>query len=119
MEALKSLESEAVALIVHSQLKSGFAAGGDLYEMYARLRAAGQGRGLEELRQIVERGHRVLNAIDTTPLVAIAAVHGVCFGGAFEYSASAPIPVVVPNTASPGAHAATSLPICSTTPENS
>jgi enoyl-CoA hydratase/carnithine racemase len=83
-ESLKSLESEAVALIVYSQLKSGFGAGGDLYEMYARLRAAGQGRGLEELRQIVERGHRVLNAIDITPLVSIAAVHGVCFGGAFE-----------------------------------
>jgi len=36
-----------------------------------------------------------------------------------RYSAYAPIPVVVPNTAPPGAHAATSLPICSTTPENS
>jgi hypothetical protein len=35
------------------------------------------------------------------------------------YSAYAPIPVVVPNTASPVAQAATSLPICSTTPENS
>lgn len=83
-QALNCLETEAVALIVHSQLKSGFGAGGDLYEMYARLRAAGQGRGFEELRQVVERGHRVLNAIDTTPLVSIAAVHGICFGGAFE-----------------------------------
>src|SRR6266851_8681147 len=33
-----------------------------------------------------------------------------------RYSAYAPMPVVVPNTASPAAHAATSLPICSTTP---
>jgi hypothetical protein len=36
-----------------------------------------------------------------------------------RYSEYAPIPVVVPNTASPGAYAAMSLPICSTTPENS
>jgi NAD(P)-dependent dehydrogenase (short-subunit alcohol dehydrogenase family) len=31
-----------------------------------------------------------------------------------KYSAYAPIPLVVPNTASSGAHAATSVPICLT-----
>lgn len=82
--ALESVGSEAGALIVYSQLKSGFGAGGDLHEMYARLREADSIRSSGELRNTVERTHRVLNAIDTAPLVVIAAVHGVCFGGAFE-----------------------------------
>ncbi len=84
VDALASLESQAGALIIHSQLKSGFGSGGDLHEMYARLRVAGPGSGFEELRRMVKRSHRVLNAIDATPLVSIAAVHGICFGGAFE-----------------------------------
>jgi enoyl-CoA hydratase/carnithine racemase len=36
------------------------------------------------VRDFLERLHRVLNAIDTSPLVTIAAVHGVCFGGGLE-----------------------------------
>mgnify|MGYP000350426212 CR=1 FL=1 len=35
-------------------------------------------------RDFLERIHRVMNAIDSAPLVTIAAVHGVCFGGGFE-----------------------------------
>jgi enoyl-CoA hydratase len=82
--ALESLGAEANTLIIYSQLKSGFGAGGDLNEMYARLRDAGPIHGFDELRDTVERSHRVLNAIDTAPVVVIAAVHGICFGGAFE-----------------------------------
>jgi enoyl-CoA hydratase len=82
--ALELVGSEAGVLIIYSQLKSGFGAGGDLHEMYARLREADPIYGSGELRNTVERTHRVLNAIDTAPLVVIAAVHGVCFGGAFE-----------------------------------
>ena len=82
--ALESDGSKAGVLIIYSPLKSGFGAGGDLHEMYARLREAGSANRSEELRNSVERTHRVLNAIDATPLVVIAAVHGVCFGGAFE-----------------------------------
>jgi len=33
---------------INSPLKSGFVAGGDLHEMYARLRVAGSGNGLEK-----------------------------------------------------------------------
>ena len=83
-DALASLENQAGALIIYSRLKSCFGSGGDLHEMYARLGLAGPGDRMEELRRTAERSHRVLNAIDSTPLVSIAAVHGICFGGAFE-----------------------------------
>jgi enoyl-CoA hydratase/carnithine racemase len=36
------------------------------------------------VRDFLERIHRVLNAIDASPLTTIAAVHGVTFGGGFE-----------------------------------
>lgn len=85
VEAVKLFQPEAVALIVYSRLDSGFGAGGDLHEMYAQVKAlSGPEKRLADLRPIVERSHRVLNAIDATPLVSIAAVHGICFGGAFE-----------------------------------
>ena len=84
VDALTSLEKEAGALIIYSRLKSSFGSGGDLHEMYGRLQVAGPGNRVDELRTAVERSHRVLNAIDSTPLMSIAAVHGVCFGAAFE-----------------------------------
>ena len=36
------------------------------------------------MRAFLDRIHRVLNTLDAAPLVTIAAVHGVCFGGGFE-----------------------------------
>ncbi len=36
------------------------------------------------VRDFLERIHRVMNAIDAAPLITIAAVHGVTFGGGFE-----------------------------------
>lgn len=84
VDALSSLEGEAGALIIFSRLKPGFGAGGDLHEMYTRWRLASPENRLEELRRAVERSHRVLNAVDSTPLLSIAAVHGICFGGALE-----------------------------------
>ncbi len=36
------------------------------------------------MRGFLERIHKVLNAIDSSSLTTIAAVHGVCFGGGFE-----------------------------------
>jgi enoyl-CoA hydratase len=36
------------------------------------------------IRVSLELSHRVFNAIDAAPLVTIAAVHGVCFGGGLE-----------------------------------
>ncbi len=36
------------------------------------------------MRDFLERIHRVMNTIDSSPLTTLAAVHGVAFGGGFE-----------------------------------
>ena len=82
--AFRELESSASALIIYSEQAAGFCAGADLRELYTSAlplisedRAAG-------VRTFLERIHYVLNAIDSSPLTTIAAVHGVTFGGGFE-----------------------------------
>ena len=82
--ALDHLEQDAYALIIHSELKSGFCAGADLRELYHRSEAMDKGDALRGVRDFLERIHRVLNRIDAAPLTTIAAVHGVTFGGGFE-----------------------------------
>jgi enoyl-CoA hydratase len=79
---LESHSTEASVLIVYSQLKSGFSAGGDLREMYTHLRHSV--KSMADIRSSLERSHRVLNTIDASPLTTIAAVHGICFGGGLE-----------------------------------
>ena len=71
--ALESASSEASVLIIYSQLKSGFSAGGDLREMYSLLRESSPAERTG-IRDYLERSHRSLNAIDAAPLVTIAAV---------------------------------------------
>jgi enoyl-CoA hydratase/carnithine racemase len=82
--ALDDLEKEAHALIVYSELKSGFCAGADLRELYVQSHAMEKLQAVRGVRDFLERIHRVLNRIDAAPLVTIAAVHGVTFGGGFE-----------------------------------
>lgn len=83
-EALDPLERECHALILYSRRTEGFCAGADLRELYHR----GQGLAAEKrvalVRDFLERIHRVMNRIDSSPLTTIAAVHGVTFGGGFE-----------------------------------
>jgi enoyl-CoA hydratase len=81
---LDDLEQEAHALIICSELKSGFCAGADLRELYERSQAMGKSQALHGVREFLERIHGVLNRIDASPLTTIAAVHGVTFGGGFE-----------------------------------
>jgi len=76
--------NEADVMIVYSGLHSGFSAGGDLREMYAHLQNASPSDLNASIRESLRRSHHRLNAIDESPLVTIAAVHGVCFGGGFE-----------------------------------
>jgi len=84
VQALPELESQAGALIFYSSRTEGFSAGGDLRELY-RLALATEGRARTEgMRAFVHRIHHVMNTIDASPLVTIAAVHGICFGGGFE-----------------------------------
>jgi enoyl-CoA hydratase len=83
-DAFGSLQREAHALIIYSDLKAGFCAGADLRELYRRSQAMDKTEALKGVRDFLERIHRVLNLIDAAPLTTIAAVHGVTFGGGFE-----------------------------------
>lgn len=82
--ALPPLQARAHTLIIHSTLKSGFSAGADLRELYYGAQRISKADALAGVRDFLERIHGVLNAIDTSPLTTIAAVHGVTFGGGFE-----------------------------------
>jgi enoyl-CoA hydratase/carnithine racemase len=82
--SLKQLETQAHALIIHSQLGCGFCAGADLRELYRRSQEMARAEAVKGVRDYLERIHAVLNAIDASPLTTIGAVHGVCFGGGFE-----------------------------------
>jgi enoyl-CoA hydratase len=82
--ALGSMQDEAHALIIYSELTPGFCAGADLRELYHRSQAMEKAEAAKGVRDFLERIHRVLNLIDASPLTTIAAVHGVTFGGGFE-----------------------------------
>jgi enoyl-CoA hydratase/carnithine racemase len=82
--ALEKLKSEAHALIIYSSLNCGFSAGADLKELFQISQEMTRAESLKGIRDYLERIHRVMNAIDASPLTTIAAVHGVTFGGGFE-----------------------------------
>jgi enoyl-CoA hydratase/carnithine racemase len=82
--ALASLQRESHALIIYSEMPSGFCAGADLRELYQRSHVLEKLEAIKGVRDFLERIHRVLNLIDAAPLTTIAAVHGVTFGGGFE-----------------------------------
>lgn len=81
---LKSAENEAHALIISSARKEGFCAGADLRELYRESQKLGAKERARGVRDFLERIHRVMNALDETPLTTIAAIHGIAFGGGFE-----------------------------------
>jgi len=83
-DALAGFVDAVHALIIYSQLKCGFCAGADLRELYERSRQMEKQAAVRGVRDFLERIHRVMNAIDGSPLTTIAAVHGVTFGGGFE-----------------------------------
>jgi enoyl-CoA hydratase len=82
--ALDDLEKNAHALIIYSEMKSGFCAGADLRELYERSQTMEKQAAVRGVRDFLERIHRVLIRIDSSPLTTIAAVHSVTFGGGFE-----------------------------------
>jgi enoyl-CoA hydratase len=84
VSALSDLEREAHALIIYSDVKSGFCAGADLRELYERSQVMEKAAAQRSVREFLERIHQVLNRMDLSPLTTIAAVHGVTFGGGFE-----------------------------------
>lgn len=92
LETLQELErfaeiltqSDASVAIVYSTLASGFCAGADLRETYRLTQDLPRQEKIAGVRDFVTRIHAVLNTIDASPIVTIAAVHGVCFGGGLE-----------------------------------
>ena len=84
VSALETLSQTSHALIIHSELQSGFCAGADLRELYGRSQEMEASAALRGVRDFLERIHRALNQIDASPLTTIAAVHGVTFGGGLE-----------------------------------
>ncbi len=82
--ALPSLQRDAHALIIASARKEGFCAGADLRETYRVAQPLPKDERLAGLRDFLERIHHVMNTLDEAPLITIAAVHGVTFGGGFE-----------------------------------
>jgi 3-hydroxyacyl-CoA dehydrogenase/enoyl-CoA hydratase/3-hydroxybutyryl-CoA epimerase len=65
------------ALIIASGKTSGFIAGADIRE-FTRY------RDLEEVREALERGHRVFDRLATLPCPTVAAIRGFCMGGGTE-----------------------------------
>jgi enoyl-CoA hydratase/carnithine racemase len=84
ISALAELEGSAHALIISSAREEGFCAGADLRELYRAGQTLAPAARLAGVRDFLERIHGVMNALDEAPLVTIAAVQGVTFGGGFE-----------------------------------
>src|SRR5207253_327686 len=82
--ALPKLETKASALILYSKQSAGFSAGADLRELFTLVQQTDAASAAKGVREFLERIHAVFNRLDMSPLITIAAVHGVCFGGGFE-----------------------------------
>lgn len=83
-DALPDLEQEASALVIHSTLEAGFSAGADLRELAARRDRMTRPEAVRAVHAFLKRIHRVFDALDSTSLTTVAAVHGVVFGGGLE-----------------------------------
>src|SRR3990172_10155222 len=84
VEAFIASSPEAHSLVISSSMPGGFSGGADLRELFSRSEQVSEKDRLAGVRDFLERIHRVMTAIDGSPLTTIAAVHGVCFGGGFE-----------------------------------
>jgi enoyl-CoA hydratase/carnithine racemase len=84
VEAHESLKDEAHALIIYSRMKAGFCAGADLRQLYLQSKEIGFDNAAPLVREFLNRIHRVMNTLDSSPLTTIAAVNGLAFGGGFE-----------------------------------
>ncbi|NBO64217.1 MAG: enoyl-CoA hydratase/isomerase family protein [Acidobacteria bacterium] len=75
---------EAHSLIIYSRQTAGFCAGADLRELYREASSLGFEAAAPQVRVFLERIHRVMNTLDGSPLVTIAAINGLTFGGGLE-----------------------------------
>src|SRR5262245_6062734 len=84
LEALEQSILSTRALLIYSEQPQGFCAGADLRELYRGIQTLEPTERQDRIRDFLLRIHRVFNEIDASPLVTVAAVHGVVFGGGFE-----------------------------------
>ncbi len=80
-EAFQSLQTEknVNSLIVQSGKPGMFIAGADLHTLYQ-----GMQQDPNQVRRLIEQGHRVLGQLEALPMVTLALVDGVCLGGGLE-----------------------------------
>jgi len=84
----KALAPITSACIITSARPGGFCAGADLKELYARALPLPKAKRAAGVRSFLKRIHQVLNAIDASPFITVAAVHGLCMGGGLELALS-------------------------------
>ena len=84
----KALAPITSACIITSARPGGFCAGADLKELYERARSLPKAKRAAGVRSFLKRIHQVLNAIDASPFITVAAVHGLCMGGGLELALS-------------------------------
>jgi len=82
--AIPKLARDTSACIITSARPGGFCAGADLKELYRGALPLAKQKRAAGVRKFLQRIHAVLNAIDETPFVTFAAVHGLCMGGGLE-----------------------------------
>ena len=82
--ALRELAKESHALIIYSAARKTGSARAPTCGSCTQSAGYGAAERLTGVRDFLERIHRVMNALDAAPIVTIAAVHGVTFGGGFE-----------------------------------
>jgi len=83
-EALEQTGLSPRAMVICSEQPQGFCAGADLRELYRGMQALETSARQDRVRDFLLGIHRVFNRIDAAPLVTVAAVHGIVFGGGFE-----------------------------------
>jgi 3-hydroxyacyl-CoA dehydrogenase/alkylation response protein AidB-like acyl-CoA dehydrogenase/enoyl-CoA hydratase/carnithine racemase len=69
--------SQLKGLVITSAKRSIFIAGVDL-------KAMNEGASLEDVRQLIELGQRVISRVAALPIPTVAAVHGAALGGGYE-----------------------------------
>lgn len=84
LAALHSPEAETFACVIASERKGVFCAGADLRELYRIAAPLSEIDRTALAKEYLPKIHAVMNAIDASPVVTIAAVNGLCFGGGFE-----------------------------------
>ena len=88
-EYLRRGAGGARALLWTSELESGFSAGADLRELFhslidRRAREVSVATQQNEVAAFLSRIHRAFEVFDRAPILTVAAVHGVVFGGGLE-----------------------------------